>query len=54
VVVIAGLLAFAYYKYSRMSESEKEKIHDDIKEIGEKVVKELIPEGVKGVLSTFK
>jgi hypothetical protein len=53
VLVIAGLAAFAYWRYSKMTEEEKEKIHTDIREIGEKVVKELIPEGIKTLLPTF-
>lgn len=55
VLVVAGLIGFAYWRYSKMSEHEKQRVHDDIKEIGEKVVKELLPEGIKGLLpSVFK
>ncbi len=53
VVVMAGLAAFAYWRYSKMTEHEKEKIHTDIKDIGEKVIKELLPQGIKSLLPSF-
>jgi hypothetical protein len=53
VLVVAGLAAFAYWRYSKMTVLEKEKIHTDIKDIGEKVIKELLPEGIKGLLPSF-
>jgi hypothetical protein len=52
VLVVAGLAAFAYWRYSKMTESEKQKIHTDLKEIGERVIKELVPEGIKTFLPT--
>jgi hypothetical protein len=53
VLVVAGLAAFAYWRYSKLTEHEKGKIHTDIKEIGEKVIKELLPEGIKSLLPSF-
>lgn len=53
VLVVAGLAAFAYWRYTKMTESEKDKIHSDIKDIGEKVIKELLPEGIKSLLPSF-
>lgn len=53
ILVVAGLAAFGYYRYSKMTASEKEKLQSDIKEIGEKVIKELIPEGIKSLLPGF-
>ncbi|HEX8675818.1 MAG TPA: hypothetical protein VF700_01290, partial [Segetibacter sp.] len=50
ILVIAGLAAFAYYKYSKLSEEEKRNIVNDIKETGRNIVKELIPEGIKSFL----
>ena len=50
VLVVIGIAAFAYYKYSKMTATEKEKVHADIKEIGENVVKGLIPEPIKTFL----
>ena len=50
ILVIAGLAAFAYYKYSRLSEEEKRNIANDIKETGRNIMKELIPEGIKSFL----
>lgn len=53
VLVVAGLAAFAYWRYSKMTVQEKEKIQADIKDIGEKVIKELLPEGIKSLLPSF-
>jgi hypothetical protein len=53
VLVVAGLAAFAYWRYSKLTAHEKEKIHDDIKEIGEKIVKELLPQGIKTLMPSF-
>ena len=50
ILVIAGLAAFAYYKYSRLSEEEKRNIVNDIKETGRNIMKEMIPEGIKSFL----
>lgn len=50
ILVIAGLAAFAYYKYSKLTPLEKSNIANDIKETGRNIVKELIPEGIKGFL----
>ncbi len=50
ILVIAGLAAFAYYKYSKLTEEEKSNIVNDIKETGRNIVKELVPEGIKGFL----
>ncbi|HEX8277773.1 MAG TPA: hypothetical protein VF540_03730 [Segetibacter sp.] len=50
ILVIAGLAAFAYYKYSRLSEEEKRNIANDIKETGRNIMKELIPEQIKSFL----
>lgn len=50
ILVIAGLAAFAYYKYSKLSEEEKRNITNDIKETGRNIMKEFIPEGIKSFL----
>lgn len=50
ILVIAGLAAFAYYKYSRLSDAEKDKMVNDLKETGRNIVKELIPEEIKGFM----
>lgn len=55
VLVVAAIAAFGYWRYSKMTENEKEKIVADIKEIGEKAIKELLPQGIKSLLpSVFK
>ena len=55
VLVLVGVAAFIFYKYSKMTAGEKEKVHDDLKEIGEKVIKGFIPGGIKEFLpAAFK
>lgn len=48
ILVIAGLAAFAYYKYSKLTREEKDNIVKDLKETGRNIIKELIPEEIKG------
>lgn len=50
VLVVAGIAAFAYYKYSKLSGEEKRKITSDMKETGRNIIKELIPEQVRGFI----
>lgn len=50
IIVAAGIVAFAVYKYSKMSQQEKESVHEDLRFMGEKLVKELLPAQIKGFL----
>ncbi|WP_018615405.1 hypothetical protein [Segetibacter koreensis] len=54
ILVIAGLAAFAYYKYSKLTSEEKTKIVSDIKDTGRNVIRELIPEEIKGFIPGMK
>ena len=47
ILVIAGLAAFAYYKYSKLTREEKNSIVTDLKETGRNIIKELVPEQIK-------
>lgn len=47
ILVIAGLAALAYYKYSKLTQAEKSNIVKDLKETGRNMIKELIPEQIK-------
>jgi len=47
VLVVAGLAAFAYYKYSRLTVAEKDRIHGDLREIGKNILQEVMPEQIK-------
>ena len=49
-LIIAGLAAFAYYKYSKMTAEEKDKIVDDLRETGKNIVHELIPKEIRGFI----
>jgi hypothetical protein len=50
-LLLAGLAAFAYYKYSRMSEEEKQNIISSLKDQGKKLYDQYIPEEVKNVFA---
>ena len=47
VLVIAGLAAFAYYKYSRLTITERDRIHNDLREIGKNILQEVVPDQIK-------
>ena len=53
-LVIAGLAALAYYKYSRLSRTEKDNIVSELKETGKNMIKELIPAEIKGFVPGLK
>lgn len=54
ILIIAGLAAFAYYKYSKLTSAEKRKIANDIRETGRNIIKEMIPEEIKGLIPGIK
>ena len=43
-LLLAGAAAFAYYKYSQMSETEKANLVNDLKEKGKKLFDQYMPE----------
>ena len=50
-LLLAGAAAFAYYKYSKMSEEQKRNLGNTIKEKGKKFYDENIPENLKSMLN---
>lgn len=46
-LLLAGLAAFAYYKYSKMSEQEKRDLVNNLKEKGQKLYDQYMPEDLK-------
>lgn len=46
-LIVAGLAAFAYYKYSKMSEDEKRDLVNNLKEKGQKLYDQYVPEDLK-------
>lgn len=46
-LLLAGLAAFAYYKYSKLSPEEKKDLKGTIKEKGKKIYDKYMPGGVK-------
>gem|GEM_PF-4884143 len=49
-LIILGLIAFAYYKYSKMTEQEKSDIARHIRETGKKVIEEFVSGEIKAFL----
>ena len=50
-LLLAGLAAFAYYKYSKLSSEEKENLVGDLKAKGQKLYDEYVPEKYKSMFS---
>ncbi len=50
-LILAGLAAFAYYKYSKMSEEQKRNFVNDLKEKGKKYYDQYVPEEIKSILA---
>ena len=46
-LLLAGLAAFAYYKYSKMSPAQKQDLTGTIKEKGKKIYDKYVPQSVK-------
>ncbi len=49
-LLLAGLAAFAYYKYSKMSEEQKRNLVSGLKEKGKKLYDEYMPTEIKNML----
>lgn len=50
-LLLAGIAAFAYYKYSKMSSEEKENLFSDLKTKGQKLYDEYVPEKYKSMFA---
>ena len=50
-LLLAGLAAFAYYKYSKMDQDQKDKLFGDLKEKGKKLYNDYVPQEVKDIIS---
>jgi hypothetical protein len=48
-LILAGLAAFAYYKYSKMTPDQKNSLVGGIKEKGQKLFDEYAPQQVKDI-----
>jgi hypothetical protein len=46
-LLLAGLAAYGYYRYSKMSADEKEKLVGGLKEKGKRFYDEKVPQNVK-------
>ena len=49
-LLLAGAAAFAYYKYSQMSEEQKKNLVNGIKEKGKRFYDENIPQSVQDMI----
>ena len=50
-LALAGLAAWGYFKYSKMSEEQKRNLVSDLKQKGQKIYDENIPQNVKNLFS---
>ncbi|MCU7551094.1 hypothetical protein OCK74_18385 [Chitinophagaceae bacterium LB-8] len=50
-LLLAGAAAFAYYKYSKMSDQQKRDLVNGLKEKGKKFYDEKVPESVKDIFA---
>lgn len=46
-LLLAGLAAYGYYRYSKMSSAEKEKLVGGLKEKGRRFYDEKVPQNIK-------
>ncbi len=49
-LLLAGIAAFAYYQYKKMTPKQKEDLKDNIKKQGEKILEHL-PDEVKNIIN---
>jgi len=50
-ILLAGAAAFAYYKYSKMSDQQRQDLVNGLKEQGKKFYDEKIPGSIKDMIS---
>jgi hypothetical protein len=50
-LLLAGAAAFAYYKYSKMSDQQRRDLVNNLKEQGKKFYDEKIPSNVKDIFT---
>jgi hypothetical protein len=50
-LLLAGLAAFAYYKYSQMSEQQRKDLVNNWKEKGQKLYDDYVPENIKNMVT---
>ena len=53
-LLLAGLAAYAYYKYNKMTPAEKEKLVGGIKEKGQKLYDDYVPAEIKNMIGKKK
>ena len=51
-LLLAGLAAFAYYRYSKMSEQEKHDIVGKIRDSGKKLFDQFMPSNLKNTFAS--
>lgn len=50
-LLLAGLAAWGYYKYSKMSEDEKKNLVGGLKEKGQRFYDEKVPQNIKDMIA---
>jgi hypothetical protein len=46
-LLLAGLAAFAYYKYSRLTQDQKRELANNVKQKGRQLYDQYVPENLK-------
>ena len=50
-LVLAGLAAFAYYRYSKMTKQEKDQLVGNLKDKGKKLYDQYMPKNAKNMIN---
>lgn len=50
-LLLAGIAAFAYYKYSQMSEQQRKDLVNNWKQKGQKLYDDYVPENIKNMMA---
>lgn len=51
-LVLAGLAAYAWFKYSKMSQEEKTNLVNDLKGRGQKLYDDYVPQNIKDMMGS--
>ena len=52
-ILLAALAAFAYYKYSKLTEEQKRDLMNNLKQKGQKLYDQIVPENLKSKIPSM-
>jgi len=50
-LIVGALAAYAYYRYSQMTDEEKKKLKDDLLAKGQRLYEQYVPEDIRNMVS---